>query len=87
MLIVFICHRCVDQIKRKSAHPCKEGVGVGGSEKHGDNGTSITVLCCYSMLLCVGAQQFWGCMQAKDQMGAESMPHSLSISLQLQFQL
>jgi hypothetical protein len=47
-----ICHCCVDQIKRKSACPCKEGVGVGGSEKHGDNGTNITALCCYT-LLCV----------------------------------
>ncbi len=33
---------------------------MGRSEKHGDNGTNITLLCCYSTLLCVGALHLGG---------------------------
>jgi len=70
MLIAFICRCCVDQIKRKSACPCKEGVGVGGSEKHGDNGTSIIALCCYFTLLCV-EPTVWGARAIKGPNGCQ----------------
>jgi hypothetical protein len=72
MLIVFICHRCVDQIKRKSTCPCKERKGL---EWEGVRSMVTMALASlhYVVVVC-GALWFGGCAQVEDQMGAEPMP-------------